>query len=217
MRRIVIVAAAGTLSAAAWGQSEPGEPCCGVIAIQIDEAEPGNNIVTARNLRTGELVRFRLSAGEAASVQLRQPVRVDPQRRMASIGSLRAPLIAASPVSAPAAPAAPAAASAATAAPGIPCSRLNADGRASGSAVLTVNVNGQDVGTFDGGVSSNLEDFMTPGPNTVRLTFSAADGLVNAELRCLRPGESSSRNRILTLRPSVNRLTAQTQVNYQPR
>lgn len=76
---------------------------------------------------------------------------------------------------------------------GIQCTRLNANGSASGEAVLTVNVNGQDVGTFDAGVYSNLEDFMTPGSNTITLTFSAPDAMVNGELRCLRPGQTSSR------------------------
>ena len=103
----------------------------------------------------------------------------------------------------PSAPAAPT---------GIQCTRLNANGSASGDAVLTVNVNGQDVGTFDAGVYSNLEDFMTLGPNTIKLTFSAPDAMVNGELRCLRPGQTSSRNTILTLRPTAKRLTAQTQV-----
>lgn len=104
------------------------------------------------------------------------------------------------------------------AATGVQCTRLNANGRASGEAVLTVNVNGQDVGTFDGGVYSDLEDFMTPGANTIKLTFSGpGDRMVNAQLRCLRPGQTSSRNAILTLTPSANRLTAQTQVNYVPR
>ncbi|MDP3677051.1 MAG: hypothetical protein Q8R44_18435 [Novosphingobium sp.] len=105
-----------------------------------------------------------------------------------------------------------------TAAAGVQCTRLNANGRASPEAVLTVNVNGQDVGTFDGGVYSNLEDFMAPGPNTIKLTFSGpGDRMVNGELRCLRPGQASSRNRILTLTPTANRLTAQAQVNYVPR
>ena len=107
--------------------------------------------------------------------------------------------------------------SAPPAAAGIQCTRLNANGSASGEAVLTVNVNGQDVGTFDAGVYSNLEDFMTPGPNTIKLTFSGPDALVNGELRCLRPGQTSSRNTILTLRPTAKRLTAQTQVILVPR
>src|SRR5687768_5515429 len=72
---------------------------------------------------------------------------------------------------------------------GIQCTRLNANGTASPAAVLTVNVNGQDVGTFDSGIYSDLEDFMTPGPNTIKLTFSGpGDRMVNGELRCLRPG-----------------------------
>lgn len=105
-----------------------------------------------------------------------------------------------------------------TPAAGIQCTRLNANGRASPEAVLTVNVNGQDVGTFDAGVYSNLEDFMTPGANTITLTFSApGDRTVNAELRCLRPGQASSRNTILTLTPTARRLTVQAQVNYVPR
>ena len=101
---------------------------------------------------------------------------------------------------------------------GIQCTKLNANGRASVEALLTVNVNDQDVGSFDGGVYSNLETFMTPGPNTIRLTFSGpGDRMVNAELRCLRPDQTTSRNTILTLTPTANRLTAQTRVNYQPR
>ncbi|MDP3675138.1 MAG: hypothetical protein Q8R44_08580 [Novosphingobium sp.] len=104
------------------------------------------------------------------------------------------------------------------AAAGIQCTRLNANGTASPAAVLTVNVNGQDVGTFDSGIYSDLEDFMTPGTNTIKLTFSGpGDRMVNGELRCLRPGQTSSRNTILTLTPTANRLTAQTQVNLQPR
>jgi hypothetical protein len=103
--------------------------------------------------------------------------------------------------------------SATPAATGIQCTRLNANGTASPAAVLTVNVNGQDVGTFDSGIYSDLEEFMTPGPNTIKLTFSGpGDRMVNGELRCLRPGQTSSRNRILTLMPTANRLTAQTQV-----
>ena len=108
--------------------------------------------------------------------------------------------------------------SATTAAAGVQCTRLNANGRASPDAVLTVNVNGQDVGTFDSGIYSDLEDFMTPGTNTIKLTFSGpGDRLVNGELRCLRPGQTTSRNTILTLTPTAKRLTAQTQVNLQPR
>ena len=106
--------------------------------------------------------------------------------------------------------------SATTAAAGVICTKLNAGGHASGEAVLTINVNGQDVGTFDGGVYSDLEHFMTPGPNTIKLTFSGSDKEVMGRLRCKSPGQTNSGNDILSLRPSTNRLTAQAQVNYVP-
>jgi hypothetical protein len=82
---------------------------------------------------------------------------------------------------------------AAPAANAVACTRLNANGSATGSAMLTVNVNGTDVGTFTGGIYADLEDHMNPGANTIRLTFSGADPMANAELRCLRPGQTSSR------------------------
>jgi len=106
---------------------------------------------------------------------------------------------------------------AASAHSGVPCTRLNANGRADPGALLEVRVNDALVGTHDEGIYQDLESFMRPGSNIVRLTFSSPGQGVNAELRCLPPGQTSSRATILTLRPSAKRLSAQTEVNLVAR
>ena len=103
----------------------------------------------------------------------------------------------------------------------ISCSRLNVNGRKPGE--LTVSVNGTNVGTFHGeaGVHQDLEPRMRPGINRVRLSFAAPGEPgpfgTSAELRCLPPGVASSRDTILSLQPTANRLSAETDVNYVPR
>ncbi|HYD25140.1 MAG TPA: hypothetical protein VEB68_10105 [Croceibacterium sp.] len=94
------------------------------------------------------------------------------------------------------------------------CRRLNVNG--SGfmpGTVLTVTVNGATVGTFNDNTYEDLERHMRPGVNRVGLAF-AAPGVggpfgVNAELRCLAPGSASSRDTILSLKPTAGHLAAE--------
>lgn len=103
----------------------------------------------------------------------------------------------------------------------ISCSRLNVNGTKPGD--LTVSVNGATVGKYYGtdGVYQDLEKRMAPGLNNVRLTFAGPGdpGLfgTSAELRCLAPGVDSSRDTILTLKPTPERLSAEIDVNLVPR
>lgn len=200
--------------AAAAAQTGPSEPCCNVVRIEIDPADPAGGIVTVRDRRTGQMASFRAADG-ASAFRLRQPVTVNSAAGTALAGgrSYRLLAAAASPQIGPLG----ATSSPASAPPGVTCTRLNVNGTAAPGAVLTVSVNGADVGSFDGGIYSDLEQFMNPGANVVRLTFAGAQGPASADLRCLRPGQSSSRTTILTLRPSASRLSAETRVNYQPR
>ena len=102
----------------------------------------------------------------------------------------------------------------------VSCSRLNVNGTKPGE--LTVSVNGTTVGTFYGtdGVYQDLERRMQPGVNRVRLSFAEPGEPgpfgTSAELRCLAPGVESSRDTILTLKPSPKRLSAEIDVNYVP-
>jgi hypothetical protein len=103
----------------------------------------------------------------------------------------------------------------------ISCSRLNVNGTKPGE--LTVSVNGATVGTYSGdaGVYQDLEQRMQPGINRVRLSFAAPGEPgpfgTSAELRCLAPGVESSRDTILTLKPTAKKLSAEIDVNYVPR
>ena len=103
----------------------------------------------------------------------------------------------------------------------VSCSKLNVNGRKPGE--LTVSVNGTTVGTFygDEGVYQKLETRMRPGLNRVRLSFATPGepgrSGTEAELRCLPPGVESSRDTILRLQPTAERLSAETDVNYVPR
>ena len=103
----------------------------------------------------------------------------------------------------------------------VSCSRLNVNGRKPGE--LTVSVNGTTIGTFHGeaGVHQDLEPRMRAGINRVRLSFAAPGEPgpfgTSAELRCLPPGVASSRDTILSLQPTANRVSAETEVNYVPR
>lgn len=103
----------------------------------------------------------------------------------------------------------------------VSCSRLNVNGTKPGD--LTVKINGTTVGTFYGedGVYQDLERRMQPGINRVSLTFAGPGEPgpfgTSAELRCLAPGVASSRDTILTLKPTAKRLSAETDVNYVPR
>ena len=111
-----------------------------------------------------------------------------------------------------------AAAPGAPAAPAVKCIRLSVNGAGiAPGATLTVTVNGTVVGVFDGAASGNLEGQMRPGVNIVGLSF-ASPGTpgpfgTGAELRCLPPGESSSRNEILALKPTPGRLSAEVRVD----
>lgn len=194
-----------------------------IVQLQVDSSDPVNGIVTMRDMRTGQAFSFRAPVSTINSLRLSQRGSMDHADQFATIGNQRFRVTPADPVNGMQANVRPTyaeplnrpvgATASAASSPGVQCTRLNANGSASGSAVLTVNVNGQDVGTFDRGVYANLEVFMTPGPNTIRLTFSGPDPRVNGELRCLPPGQTISRTRILSLTPSASRLTAQTQVN----
>jgi hypothetical protein len=103
----------------------------------------------------------------------------------------------------------------------ISCARLNVNGTKPGE--LTVSVNGATVGVYSGdeGVYQDLERRMQPGVNRVRLSFAGPGdtGLfgTSAELRCLAPGVESSRDTILTLKPTAKKLSAEIDVNYVPR
>jgi hypothetical protein len=103
----------------------------------------------------------------------------------------------------------------------VSCARLNVNGTKPGE--LTVSVNGATVGVYSGdeGVYQDLERRMQPGINRVRLSFASPGdtGLfgTSAELRCLAPGVESSRDTILTLKPTAQKLSAEIDVNYVPR
>jgi hypothetical protein len=110
--------------------------------------------------------------------------------------------------------AAPAAAAANVPAAGPACRRLNVNGsQIVPGATLTVTVNGTPVATFDQNAYGDLEPFMRPGPNHIALAFaSPGNAGTEAELRCLPPGVPTSRTVVLRLKPTAQRLRAETVV-----
>lgn len=117
--------------------------------------------------------------------------------------------------------AAPVAAAAAPATNAVRCKRLNVNGSGfAPNTVLTVTVNGETVATFNANAYGDLERHMRPGANTVALSFNAPGGTgpfgTNGELRCLSPSEQSSRDTILRLQPTAQRLAAETVVEFVP-
>ena len=112
--------------------------------------------------------------------------------------------------------AAPAAASNA-----VRCKRLNVNGSGfAPTTVLTVTVNGETVATFNANAYGDLERHMRAGANRVGLSFNAPGGSgpfgAEAEFRCLPPEERTSRDTILSLRPTAERLSAETVVEFVP-
>jgi hypothetical protein len=104
----------------------------------------------------------------------------------------------------------------------IRCTRLNVNGSGfTAGALLTVTVNGTTVGTFNDNTYQDLERFMRPGVNRVGLAFAepGAGGPfgISAELRCLATGSASSRDTILSLKPTADHLSAEIAVEYVPR
>ena len=104
----------------------------------------------------------------------------------------------------------------------ISCTRLNVNATKPGDA-LTVSVNGATVGSYSGdaGVYQDLEQRMRPGVNRVTLTFAAPYEKgpfgTSAELRCLPPGSTSSRDTILQIQPTAKKLSAEIDVNLVAR
>ena len=101
------------------------------------------------------------------------------------------------------------------------CKRLNVNGSGfTPTTVLTVTVNGETVATFNANAYRDLEEQMRPGPNRVGLSFAAPGTTgpfgTNAELRCLAPDSASSRDTILRLQPTAQRLAAETVVEFVP-
>ena len=99
----------------------------------------------------------------------------------------------------------------------VQCRRLSINGSAiAAGTALTVSVNGKEVGIFNVAASGSLEQHMQAGLNVVRLSFSAPGTMgpfgTQAELRCLAPGSSSSRDEILKLQPRPGRLSAEIRV-----
>jgi hypothetical protein len=99
------------------------------------------------------------------------------------------------------------------------CKRLNVNGSGfAATTVLTVTVNGETVSTFNANAYGDLERYMRPGVNRVVLSFNAPGGTgpfgTNGELRCLAPDEQSSRDTILRLQPTRDRLSAEVAVEY---
>lgn len=98
------------------------------------------------------------------------------------------------------------------------CKRLNVNGAGfTPATVLTVTVNGTVVGTFSANTYADLERRMRPGPNRVGLAFAAAGTTgTQADLRCLAPEERASRDMILSLQPTRDRLSAEVDVEFVP-
>ena len=101
------------------------------------------------------------------------------------------------------------------------CKRLNINGSGfTPTTVLTVTVNGETVATFNANAYGDLERHMRQGPNRVGLSFAAPGTTgpfgTNAEFRCLPPEERTSRDTILSLQPTAQRLSAETVVEFVP-
>jgi hypothetical protein len=101
------------------------------------------------------------------------------------------------------------------------CKRLNVNGSGfTPTTTLTVTINGETVATFDANAYGDLEQHMRPGANRVALTFNAPGTTgpfgTNGELRCLAPDEQSSRDTVLRLQPTRERLSAETVVEFAP-
>ena len=103
----------------------------------------------------------------------------------------------------------------------VPCKRLNINGSGfTPTTVLTVTVNGEPVATFNANAYGDLERHMRPGPNRVGLSFAAPGTTgpfgTSAEFRCLPPEERTSRDTILSLQPTAERLSAEVAVEFVP-
>ena len=110
---------------------------------------------------------------------------------------------------------APASSTAAVAATGPACHRLAVNGYSlSPTAKLTITVNGTPVASYDGSSAyDHLEPFMRPGPNAIGVAFAApGDSYTAVELGCLASPAATSRNTILSFKPSPGRLSQQTTV-----
>ena len=82
-------------------------------------------------------------------------------------------------------------------------------------APLTVKVNGNSVGVYDGSISTPLDGFLKPGTNVIGFSYPAVPrASTEAALKCLPPGEGTSKATILLLRPTPGRLRADMQVNF---
>ena len=66
-------------------QINNAEPCCSVIDIQIDNSDPVNGIVTARNKTTGKNIQFKAPALVLKSVNIGDPAYIEPCCNMAIV------------------------------------------------------------------------------------------------------------------------------------
>lgn len=103
----------------------------------------------------------------------------------------------------------------------VSCRKLSVNGsNIVAGSTLTVTVDGEPVARHDRYASGELGKHMKPGLNRVGLSFAAPGEMgpfgTQAELRCLAPGEASSRDEILRLQPTPKRLSAEVLVNYVP-
>ena len=98
---------------------------------------------------------------------------------------------------------------------GVPCRSVSVLAVwATPAAPLTVLVNGSPVGTYDDSISVTLDGFLKPGTNTVGFSYPAVPrASTDAALKCQPPG-GGSKATILLLKPSPEKLQAQTQVSF---
>lgn len=105
--------------------------------------------------------------------------------------------------------------------PAVSCRKLSVNGsNIVPGSTLTVTVNGAPVSVHDESASGEIGPQMQPGMNRVGLSFAAPGKMgpfgTQAELRCLPPNVDSSRDDVLKLQPTRERLSAEVRVNYVP-
>ena len=84
---------------------------------------------------------------------------------------------------------------------------------ASPESPLTVALNEELVGVYDGYAGPRLEDQMKPGVNTVSFSYPApGTRATQAELWC--KGPTGDNRKILSFRPTAARLSAQMQISF---
>ena len=63
------------------------QPCCSVVEVQVDNAEPVNSTITARNKATGNTVRFKTPSSIAKNIMKGDPVYAEPSQNLAVISN----------------------------------------------------------------------------------------------------------------------------------